>query len=346
MNWHFYIVSVCLALISCNGRLSVDNDFQNSSISEHVDEKIEYNYLDQPLPGEIPEIFAPGIVSTEYHDDGAPTLSPDGNEIYFRIVGKPVSAIFYCKRINGTWSSPQLTSFSGDYHVGNVAFCPDGRRLYFSTNRPKEGKNSPADFNIWYIEKEDSIWRTPIMLKNAINSPNDELWIDIGDSGTIYFSRTYINEKNNTDIFYSHFIDNRFDEINSICPIINSKGIETAPTIAPDESYLIFTAGYYEGQNPLSLFITFKQFDGGWGTPIPLLSIMQRSYCDKFSGLSPDGKYLFWVSQRSSSIINPLRNWNANYFTSNNIKNGCDIYWVSTSFISDIKLQDEISKSK
>ena len=40
-------------------------------------------YLGQKPPGLNPEIFLPGIVSTELNEHGAPTFSPDLSEMYW-----------------------------------------------------------------------------------------------------------------------------------------------------------------------------------------------------------------------------------------------------------------------
>lgn len=43
-------------------------------------------YLGQKPPGLTPEVFAPGIITTNLHDDGSPIFSPDGREVHFRII--------------------------------------------------------------------------------------------------------------------------------------------------------------------------------------------------------------------------------------------------------------------
>ena len=40
-------------------------------------------YLGQKPPGMTPEIFAPGVISTGYHEVGGPAFTPDLSEIYF-----------------------------------------------------------------------------------------------------------------------------------------------------------------------------------------------------------------------------------------------------------------------
>lgn len=43
------------------------------------------DYLGQPLPGDTPEVFAPGIISVDSTiEHGSPTFSPDGNTVFWQ----------------------------------------------------------------------------------------------------------------------------------------------------------------------------------------------------------------------------------------------------------------------
>jgi hypothetical protein len=42
------------------------------------------DYPSLPLPGETPVVFALGIFPDEYQQHGAPTFSPDGNEVFWQ----------------------------------------------------------------------------------------------------------------------------------------------------------------------------------------------------------------------------------------------------------------------
>jgi hypothetical protein len=73
-------------------------------------------YLGQKPPGLRPEIFAPGIVSTEHKEHSTLAFSPDGTEIYWSIWPIPRSAnipqvIKFMKMENGRWSKPQVAPF-------------------------------------------------------------------------------------------------------------------------------------------------------------------------------------------------------------------------------------------
>jgi Tol biopolymer transport system component len=91
-----------------------------------------------------------------------------------------------------------------------------------------------------------------------------------------------------------------------------------APFIAPDESYLIFcsTRGlpdYDEGD----LFISFRQPGGSWTDPVTMGEPINTNQMERFSALSPDGKYLFFTR------------WTPDYDE--------DVYWVSASIIDKLK---------
>ena len=64
-------------------------------------------YLGQYLPDTIPQLFAPGVVSTGmFTRDMA--ISPDGKEIYFCVsIGSYTFSTILCsKEVNGEWLPP------------------------------------------------------------------------------------------------------------------------------------------------------------------------------------------------------------------------------------------------
>jgi hypothetical protein len=94
-------------------------------------------YLGQKPPGTKPEIFAPGIISTGYHD-GCITLSPDGRELFYHFGGLGRMVILHMKQEGNRWTAPQVASFSGKYRDGEPHFSYDGNKLLFRSNRPLE----------------------------------------------------------------------------------------------------------------------------------------------------------------------------------------------------------------
>ena len=48
--------------------------------------KLKGPYLGMKPPGKVPELFAPGIVSTLFHEHSFLSFSPDGSEIYWTTI--------------------------------------------------------------------------------------------------------------------------------------------------------------------------------------------------------------------------------------------------------------------
>ena len=113
----------------------------------------------QVSPPENPAVFMENIVSTNLNERDM-AISPDGSEMFFTIQSNQhaVSTIIRLKKLsNNKWSNPEVASFSGKYSDLEPAYSPDGKKLYFSSNRPVAG-NDPKDYDIWYVEKiNDSV---------------------------------------------------------------------------------------------------------------------------------------------------------------------------------------------
>ena len=121
-----------ILLLSCNGTSAPDADPATFPA-------LSGPFMGQTLPDSIPELFAPGVVSTGmFTRDMA--ISPDGKEIYFCVaIGNyTYSTILFTKEVDGRWLPPEIVPFSGGPGVLDFepAFSADGSRLFFLSNRP------------------------------------------------------------------------------------------------------------------------------------------------------------------------------------------------------------------
>lgn len=293
-------------------------------------------YLGQQPPGLEPELFAPGIISTELHDDGPPLFTPDGSEVYFRIAGKPQSMIFKMTSEKGKWSPPVVDPLFKKYQFQFSAFSYDGMKRFFSSKRNPDG-SLKKDFDIMFIEKTSNGWSSPKKLDKTINTDNNEFLFCIAKDGTIFFGAEYPNGKGKMDIYCSKFHNGKYSNPENLAAI-NSKFVDTAPAIAPDGSYMVFSSTRIPATSGINLWVSFKSKDGSWGRPINMGKKINDKFTDKFSGISPDGKFLFWVSHRDNTYNNPKRKWNIDKIIFPTVKfKGGDIYWVSTKLINKLK---------
>ena len=252
-------------VISLNTVLAQENIENDSSFP-----LLEGPYLGQKPPGLIPEVFAPGIVSTECVERCG-IFSPDLKEFYFiRGCGKYKEDINLMSRYkNNRWSEPAQSI------VGNrPVISPDGKTMHLGNK---------------YRERTNSGWSEI----KSLGSPFKDITImRLSESSkeTYYFDDT---TKKGT-LRYSRLIDGKHEKPRVLSKQINS-GIFTAhPFIAPDESYLIWDSEKENGYGDSDLYISFRQKDGSWGGAINLGDKINSELWDAFGSVTPDGKYLFF----------------------------------------------------
>src|SRR5688572_27868384 len=85
-----------------------------------------------------PEMFAPGIASTEY-SDARLTISPDGRTALWFSRNRPGGAggydIWMSQRGPQGWAAAQPVSFNTAAREFDPAFSADGRYVYFCSDR-------------------------------------------------------------------------------------------------------------------------------------------------------------------------------------------------------------------
>ncbi len=287
---------------------------------------VKGNYLGQKPPGMKPEIFAPGIVSTEYFEHSAPAFSPDGKTVIWTVIQerrKP-SRLMEMHRQNGEWTKPALVSFADttadDFYP---SFSVDGKKLYFCSRRKVPAGYKDAGLRIWEVNKNMNSWGTPVPFDTTVSVGEDYAHSTTTD-GTIYFS---IRRQGGRifDIVRAKKTGNGFEKTETLPYNINTIQSEDGPFIAPDESYLIFESQRPGGMGQNDLYISFRKKDGNWSRPRNMGSKVNSKFSERFPRVSPDGKYLFFGSDRDAAP-----------------NTAGDIYWVNAQVIEELKQLDQI----
>jgi len=103
------------------------------SITAHEKDfpKLTGPYLGQTPPGLTPEIFAPGIVSTDFYHHCSPSISPDGKEIYWAMA--PLDAmrqIYFSKWKDDRWTKAE--NLGNEFSEATCPYVsPEGKYLFF-----------------------------------------------------------------------------------------------------------------------------------------------------------------------------------------------------------------------
>ena len=313
------IIFICSSLLYSNFAKGQDN------------KKIRFDF--SAVPSSL-QLFGEGVISTNlYERDMA--ISPDGNEMFYTIVSPQnvFSAIIYLQKDNqGNWSKPEVASFSGVYSDMEPAFNPDGKKLFFVSNRPVTG-DSIKDFDIWSVEKIDGKWIHPVNIGLPVNTEANEFYPSVANNGNLYFTAAYTGGKGKEDIYVARWENGKYAEPVSLDTAINSPLYEFNAFVAPDESFIIFTGyGRNDDRGRGDLYISLKDASGKW-QPAKNISMLNSERLDYCPFVSFDRKILFFTSERSA-LKESYTPRSATYQTlidqRNSVLNGqANIYWIS-----------------
>src|SRR5262245_50514117 len=103
------------------------------------------------------ELFAPGLISTPSTPESFGSLAPGGRWFYYTIHRPDFGGhrIVVSRRSGSTWSAPETVPVSGTWNDREPKITPDGRRLYFSSNRPVAAGDTVRQkrLDLWMAER-------------------------------------------------------------------------------------------------------------------------------------------------------------------------------------------------
>lgn len=223
-----------------------------------------------PAAASQAELVAPGIINTD-GDEYGPTLAPDGSLLFFtrRTDRRGNENIMMAVRAGSQWATPAVAPFSGGGLDKEPYFSPDGRRLYFASRRPYDGKDltrgGEGAYDLFVVERAGDGWTEPRPLTGA-NSPTYDNYPAVARGGTLYFASHRSSGRN--DLFVSRFVDGAYQAAEPL-EALNTPATEADPWIAPDESYLIFSSDRPGGAGSGDLYVSRRR-SGQWSAPVSL----------------------------------------------------------------------------
>ncbi len=258
---------------------------------------LEGAYLGQKPPGDKPEVFALGIVSSIWGLHSTVAFSPDCTvALWAPMVWMPGSiysdgGIYMMTKKDNRWTPPETAPFCGTYYDGEPFFAPDGKSLYFISNRPLPGIPNSEKERIWFMDKTADGWSEPKPVDPVVNERQINWHFSLDAQGHIYFGSRSPDGFGGVDIYCAKYEDGRYTEPRNLGPAINTDKREGTPYIAPDGKYLIF-------QRDMDLFISFRKPDGTWSEAKNMGMQVNSPDFELCPMVTPDGKYLFFLSNR------------------------------------------------
>jgi Tol biopolymer transport system component len=237
----------------------------------------------------------PNPVNSPEWEDG-PSISPDGNTLYFAR-GRDLDVKTYVsEKIAGGWSQPIPLDINLESFPTGAPHTQDGKILYFASVRP--GVVGSGD--IFVSRKVNGKWKEVMNLGKPINTKDmeSEPFISL-DSRELYFASTRKGGKGNTDIWMAEKAKKEWSEPVNLGSPVNSELEETQPFVTQDGKELYFVAVNRKGIPGPAIFKSVKQGEK-WGEVQVVIS--------GFVGeptLTADQKTLFFVHliRKSGKLI-------------------------------------------
>jgi Tol biopolymer transport system component len=276
-------------------------------------------YLGQKAPVDKAKIFLDGIISKYKEPEMCAAFTLDGKEFYFNAYYEDTWAIFVTKEVNGKWTKPEPLKFISDYTDRDFTMSPDGTKIYFGSNRPREeGGEKLKSLDIFFIERTQSgDWSEPKNIGAPINTDFGENYPSVARNGNLYFFSCRDDGLGGCDIYVSRFVDGRYNMPENLGSSINSEKNDWDAYIAPDESYIIFSSqDRDDSTGGQDLYISYRKKDGSWTQSKNMGLSVNSEFCEICPSVSLDGKYLFFTSRRRGQA---------------------DILWITTDIITKLK---------
>lgn len=289
-------------------------------------------YLGQTPPGSTPQLFMPGLISTNYIDHCIGFLR-EGRVCVFSIWEK---GTYYMYEKDGRWTQPKKTPWQNEQGTTDFTAAPDGNTVYFQSRRLTSPDDNEHETNIWKVEWTGEGWTEPVLLPAPANTEEfSEAYPSAAPDGTVYYFTGSRPESGIGDIYCSRFVNGRYLEAERLPAPINTYYYEVDPFISPDGSYLLFGSDRPGGYGLFDLYISFLGEDGQWTNPYNAGPELNPFCIPTRMSITPEGKYFFFPSRSETDATK------GEDFTSSNIEKwgDYDIYWISTGFINDLKDQ-------
>lgn len=262
----------CFNLILVLTLLSNACNTKNQKADNNDSTTKETAYFGEKPPGLIPVEFAPELVSSEGLFEGG-TFSPDKKSFYFsRKNGKYEKRTFFVIRNeDGKWGNEFETE------IQSPKFSKGGDTIYRGNK---------------YRERTETGWSE----YKSLGPPFSDIHImgiSFSDHGTSYFDE-WDGKDTTGAISYSRLINNKYEPRQKMGKEINTGTWIAHPTIAPDESYLIWDVEREDGYGGSDIYISFRQKDGAWLTALNMGDKINTKLHESGARVTDDGKYIFF----------------------------------------------------
>jgi hypothetical protein len=240
-------------------------------------------------------------------------FSPDFKEMYWgKYTIYPTYQrieLAFIEYADSQWTPMQTPSFANlSYSENNPFFSMTGDTLYFFSS-------VPGGF-IYRVNRTSTGWTQPAVVPIPVpTGMGVGLQFSISKNRTLYLELS--NSTASDDIYKSNFINGYYQMPVNLDTAINTNYFEICPYIDPDERFIIFASSRPGGYGYHDLYVSSRNPDNTWNTPINLGPAINSGTEDGFPYITPDGLYFFYTTEKPGDA-------------------GYNPYWISAEYIYNL----------
>jgi len=183
----------------------------------------------------------PGAINTKAHD-ACTSISPDGKRIFIykndlKDKDSRGGAVYESKIAGGKFKTPEPLDkpIASSYWEGGACVSPDGKKYFFTSERP--GGFGGSD--IWVVQRiNKKEWGKPENLGPEVNSVHDEAGMFLAPDGkTLFFCSNGPKSMGSYDVFKTVYSGGKCTTPVNVGYPINSSAKEGQLTISADAKY-------------------------------------------------------------------------------------------------------------
>jgi Tol biopolymer transport system component len=265
----------------------------------------------------------PGSINTKAHD-AVTSISADGKQIfiYKNDVNDKESRggdVFVSKVNNGKWRTPEPIGkpISSSYWEGGACVSPDGKKYFFTSERP--GGFGGSD--IWMVQRiNKKEWGKPENLGATVNSSFDEAGMFLAPDGkTLFFCSNGPGTMGSYDVFKTVFEGGKWSTPTNLGYPINSAAKEGQLTISADAKFAYVSSDRAGGLGGSDIYkINLKDYaileKDGKKKVSNGLSILKGTVRDGYEGYGLPDIEIVLFDASGTQISSTTTNENGEYF--------------------------------